>query len=166
MTFIKKNNGPRRSLGHIQLSFDLALHNKVGNGLCGNGDLWPCPPVGYIKHFGPMFANDTGLPVTANPSVSGPIGGYGWLLRLSNGAPRVLSLTNFEIPPESPLILGLSYPKGTSITITASADYCYASDYPYYTCSETFHSVSSHDQVRTASGNAYYIDSNGYLTVR
>jgi len=153
-------------MGHIQLSFDRALHNQVGNGLCGNGDNTPCSPVGYIKHFGPMFVNDTGLPVTANPSITGPIGGYGWLLRLLKGAPKDLNLTDFEIPPESPLILGLFYPKGTSISITAFADWCYASDSPYYTCSEVFHAVNSHDEVRTSSGNAYYLDTNGFLTIR
>lgn len=146
LAFIKKNNGPRRSIGHIQLSF---------------------VPVGFIQHFGPIFVNDTGLPVTANPHITGPIGGYGWLLQLSQGAPRVLNLTNFEIPPDSQLILGLSYPRGTSVTITAFADWCdAASDSPFYTCSEVFHPVSSHDQVRTSSGNAFFLDSNGLLTVR
>jgi hypothetical protein len=113
-----------------------------------------------------MFANDTGLPVTANPSITGPIGGFGWLLKLSNGAPRVLTLTNFEIPPESPLIFGLFYPKGASVTVTAFSDWCYASDSPYYTCSQVFTAVSSHDQVRTSSGNTYHLDSDGFLTIR
>jgi len=166
LIFIKKNNGPRRYIGYIQLSFDRVLHNKVGNGLCGNGDNTPCPPVGHMKHFGPLFANNTGLPVTANPAITGPIGGYGWLLQLSQGAPRVLNLTQFEIPPDSQLILGISYPKGTSVTIKAYLDWCYASDSPYYTCSEVFYAVSSHDQVRTSKGNSFFVDGNGLLTVR
>jgi hypothetical protein len=167
LIFIKKNNGPRRSLGHIRLAFDTALHDQVGNNVCGNGANIPCPAVGYIKHFGPLFANDTGLPITANPEVTGPIGGYGWLLRLLSGAPRQLTLDLFEIPPESPLILGISYPAGSSVTITAYAGWCYyPSNSPYYTCSEVFQKVSSHAAVRTAGGNAYFIDSNGFLTVR
>lgn len=37
--FIKKNNGPERSLGHIRLRFDDTLYNSVGKTSCIKGQL-------------------------------------------------------------------------------------------------------------------------------
>eukprot|EP00591_Stephanopyxis_turris_P000730 CAMPEP_0195512014 /NCGR_PEP_ID=MMETSP0794_2-20130614/4132_1 /TAXON_ID=515487 /ORGANISM="Stephanopyxis turris, Strain CCMP 815" /LENGTH=1294 /DNA_ID=CAMNT_0040639729 /DNA_START=53 /DNA_END=3934 /DNA_ORIENTATION=+ len=164
LKFIKQNSGPFRGLGHIRFLWDDTLHNQVGNGKCGNGDGSPCPPLGYIKHFGPMFASDHGLPVTANPDIVGPVGGYGWLLKLNGGAPHTVRIELTEVLSTTPLVLGVAYPLGTSFTITAHAAYCSPSS--YYTCKEIFHEVPSMSNVRESLGNAYHVDSNGMLTLR
>ena len=94
LEFIRVDDGIERGLGHIQFAWDSALHSTVGNTACGNGESHPCPAVGRIRHWGPMFdsSNDPhgGLPVTAQPDVAGPVGGFGWLLRLDGGAPHTL----------------------------------------------------------------------------
>jgi len=164
LKFIKQNNGPERSIGHFKMSWDDSQHNQVGGALCGNGNLAPCPALGYMKHLGSLFDYDNGLPVTANADIVGPTGGFGWLLKLNNGAPHTLKLEYIEVSPDSPLLLSLAYPPGTGLTITANAAWCSPSK--YYSCKETFSAVSSIGEVRNSLGNAYHIDSNGLLTVR
>jgi len=69
-----------------------------------------------------------------------------------------------EVSPDSPLMLSIAYPPGTSFTITANAAWCSPSQ--YHSCKETFSAVSSIDKVRNSLGNTYHVDSNGLLTVR
>ena len=77
LSFIKKNNGPTRGLGHIRLEWDSDLHGQVGdsdncrNG--GSGITQDCPAIGYIRHLGSRFANDPGLPITIQPEIVGKI---------------------------------------------------------------------------------------------
>ena len=111
LKFIKQNNGPERGIGHFKISWDDSKHNQVGGALCGNGNLAPCPALGYMKHLGSLFHSDNGLPVTANADVVGPTGGFGWLLKLNNGAPHTLKLEHIEVSPNSPLLLSLPYPR-------------------------------------------------------
>jgi len=163
LKFIKQNNGPNRNIGHIHIDYDDAEHNQVGVSKCGNG--WgSCPAIGYIKHFGPMFADDMGLPVTANGDIAGPTGGFGWLLEMNNGAPRNIKISEIEVHPDSPLIFSVQYPPGTSVNIEANAAYC--SENSFYSCKETFHAVSSPAQVRSSLGNTYHMSSGGLLTIR
>lgn len=169
LEFIKQKNGPNRGLGHIRLSWDSALHNTVGRSSCQNGQGAPCPALGRVRHYGPMFDTDAdplgGLPVTANPDIAGPVGGFGWLLQLDGGAPHTLSMSAIEVLPNTPLLLGIAYPKGTSFTITANAAYCSPS--VKHSCVETFKPVGSVSQVRASNGNTYHFDSNsGLLTIR
>mmetsp|Transcript_11766 Transcript_11766/g.14644 ORF Transcript_11766/g.14644 Transcript_11766/m.14644 type:complete len:1149 (-) Transcript_11766:779-4225(-) len=162
LNFIKKTR--KRDIGHIRLAFDITEHDQVGSSICGNGSGAECPALGYIKHFGSMFANDLGLPVTANPDVAGLTGGYGWLLSLNNGAPRTLKLDFFEIHPDSILVLGIAYPLGTNVEIKAFASWCTPSN--SYGCEEVFQSVGTPDAVRLSNGNTYHMDATGFLTVR
>jgi len=169
LEFIKQSNGNSngslRGLGHIRLSWDASLHNTVGGSSCGNGNQAACPPVGHVRHYGSMFESDVGLPVTANPDIVGPVGGFGWLLSLNGGAPHTLDITGIEVLPETPLILGIVYPLGTSFSITANAAYCYANS--QYSCIETFIQANSADDVRTSDGNLYHFDAaTGLLTIR
>jgi hypothetical protein len=164
LKFIQKNNGPERNLGYFKMLWDEAQHNQVGSSLCGNGNLAPCPALGYIKHKGPLFASDNGLPVTASSNIIGLTGGFGWLLKLNRGAPHSLKLKFIEVRPDSPLLLSIPYPSGTSFSITAHAAYCSPNN--SYSCKETFKSVSSVKEVRESLGNTYHVDSRGILTVR
>lgn len=106
-----------------------------------------------------------GLPVTANPDVVGPTGGFGWLLILNEGAPRTLTLSELEIDPASPLLLSIPYPAGTQFTITAQApSWCWED--ATYNCAQEFSATSSVDSVRFGPGNTYFVDTDGVLTLR
>jgi len=169
LEFIKQNNGPERGLGHIRIEWDEQLHNSVGSSYCGNGDGKPCPTLGRIRHFGPTFDLDAdplgGLPITAQPEIVGPTGGFGWLLTLNDGAPKTLRIKYVEVDPSTPLMLGIAYPVGTSFTIRASAAWCTPG--AYYSCEEDFTEVDSPNAVRNSAGNTYHFDeSKGLLYLR
>ena len=51
------------------------------------------------------------------------------------------------------------------VTITATVQ-CNNNVPDEYTCSETHHEVNSPEAVHSSQGNAYHMDSNGFLTVR
>ena len=168
LEFIKKNNGPNRGLGHIKFTWDDTVSYTVGRTACGNGNQAPCPPLGCVRHYGAMFASDNGLPVTANSDIVGPVGGFGWLLTLDYGAPHTVRINEIELLPETPLVLGIAYPPGTSFNITAHAAYCERSQNERrYACDEVFTSVWSAAQVRASNGNTYHFDNaTGLLTIR
>ena len=162
LKFIKANR--ERGLGHFRMLWDDSQHSQVGGALCGNGNQAPCTALGYIKHLGPRFVNDNGLPVTARADVAGPVGGFGWLLELSSGAPRNLKLELIEVRPDTPMLLSIAYPRGTTFTITANAAWCTPNE--RYACQEQFYSVGSSEEVRNSPGNTYHVDNNGLLTIR
>ena len=153
LTFIRQNSGPARGLGHIRLSWNAALHNTVGVSACGNGNGLPCPAVGYIRHIGSYFDGDAGLDVTANPDIAGPIGGFGWLLNLTDGAPVALDIAQIEVMPDTPLLLSIQYPVGTALSVTLS--------YPQSSRA----AVWSRDATCQSAAH-YYDTSTGLLTVR
>jgi hypothetical protein len=166
LKFIRKNDGPQRGVGHFRLEWDSALHSQVGETICGNGESFPCPAVGYIRHAGTRFAPDAGLPVTARADIAGLVGGYRWYLRFNNRkAPKRMTISQVEVDPATPMLLSLAYPKGTSFTITANAAYCSPGD-PNYSCSSVFRPVSSVTAVRKSAGNTYHVSSDGVLTIR
>lgn len=170
MVFIKQNNGPARAIGHMHMSWDPSLHDQVGYGICGNGDNSPCPAVGYVRHLGHMFSParnpnaNLGLPVTANPDIVGPVGGFGWVLKLSGGAPRSLDIDQVEMDPSKMLLLSIAYPVGTVFAITAKQEWCWEDS--QYKCTGVFQSVNSVAAVRSSLGNTYYVNGNGVLTFR
>jgi len=170
LEFIKQNNGPERGLGHIRIEWDDDLHGTVGVSSCGNGNLLPCPTLGRIRHFGPMFNLNMdplgGLPITAQAEIVGPVGGYGWLLSLDGGAPKTLRIEEVEVDPSTPLMLSIAYPLGSSFTITAKSSVWCSPDV-YYSCSEDFTEVNSPTAVRYSAGNTYHFDENkGLLYLR
>jgi hypothetical protein len=83
---------------------------------------------------------------------------------LYDGAPKSIRFTLIEVAPETPLLLSIAYPPGTSFTIVAHAGWC--NDNAYFTCKETFHQVGSIEEVRNSIGNTYHVDSEGILTLR
>ena len=167
--FIRQKDGPERGLAHIHLAWDNEIHSKVGKDICTNGGSQDCPTLGYIRHIGQRFKKDQGLRVTANADIAGPVGGYGWYLTLTNGAPRRLEITEVEVDPRTPLLLSIAYPPGLSFTITANAPaWCnmlliYDQN---YRCSEQFKQKGSVEEVRKSVGNTYHVSSTGVLTIR
>jgi len=174
LSFIKQNTGPARGLGHIRLEWDTALHSTVGgDDTCRNGGSGlnqDCPAVGRIRHLGSRFDStndpDGGLPVTLQPEIVGLTGGFGWLLSLDGGAPHTLKISQIEVLPNTPLLLSISYPLGTTFTIKANAaPSCSASCTK--SCEELFTSVDTVQEVRYSEGNVYHFDNEtGLLTIR
>ena len=135
----------------------------------------PLSPLGFVRHLGHKFSPllnpstvNNGLPVTANPEVASPAGGYGWILSLNQTAPRSLELKELEIDPSSVLVISIPYPPGTTFEITENAATWCDPNWPTndYTCVEFFSSVGSVDEVRSGPGNTYHEDSDGVLTFR
>ena len=148
-----------------------SANSVVGSGDCLNGrraEDPECLAWGYIRHLGAKFqaATDDGLPIGAQPDIVGLAGGYGWLLTLNEGAPKMINITQIEVSPETPLLLSIQYPLGVTVTVTAHAvSWCYESC--SRSCTEVFTPVASVDQVRASEGNVYHHDaSTGLMTVR
>lgn len=153
----------------MRLEWDQALHKTAGKSDCVNGreaNSGPyCLPHGYMRHLGNKFSNLTGLPVTAQPEIAGLAGGYGWLLKLNSGAPKVLNITEVEVMPDTPLLLSVQYPLQTNVTVTAKAAWCDASCSK--SCEERFTEVASIKDVRGSNGNVFHHNrSTGLLTIR
>ena len=170
LKFIRTKDGPERGLAHVRVEWDYMLHSKVGESVCGNGNSDPCPAVGYVRHLGPQFSNDPGLPITANSDIAGPVGGFGWLLSLKAGAPRRMTFSQVEVAPESPMLISIAYPVGTTFRIRASASpMCLVNNLRArgsFRCNENFRQVSSIQAVRESMGNTYHVSSEGVLTLR
>lgn len=164
LTFIRQNDGPERGFGHTHLEWDESLHSQVDVTLCGNGLALPCPSIGTIRHRGPKYANQPGLPITAQPDIVGPVGGFGWYLQLDDGAPREMTFDLIEVDPDTPLLMSVVYPVGTVFDITAhAADWCWQQT--GILCDETFTAVASEAVVRV-TGNTYHFSDDGVLTFR
>ena len=151
--------------------WDDSLHDQIGSTLCVNGwDPDICPPVGWIRHLGPMFDpslgdSNPGMAVTASAEVAGPTGGFGWLLSLDGGSPRNLNINLFEVYPDSPMVLAIQYPIGATVEVSAEARYC--SEEWGRKCREVYSSAASVQEVRNGPGNLYYLDaSTGVVYIR
>lgn len=173
VSFIKQNNGPGRGLAHVYFSWDKSLHDKTGGEFCINGGGGkPCPTHGHVRHLGPKFSPSKsgvsqGLPITVNPDTVGPVGGFGWVLKLKDGAPRELTISQIEIDPEHVLLLSIAYPVGTVFNISARAEpWCWDEWNGKSACREYMTAVNSVKAVRDGPGNTYHVDSNGVLTLR
>ena len=167
--FIRKNDGPKRALAHVQFHWDDSLHDLIGHvGAYCYQKAENCPEQGVLRHLGNRFTPDPndystwGLPITPVGKVTGFSGGYGWLLEFNRyGAPKDLTLERMEIDPDSVLMLTIKYPRGTTFTITASTKFCVESS--GYLCNEVFEQTNDIDEVRR-TGNKYYVHPNGLLT--
>lgn len=106
------------------------------------------------------------MPITARGEIVGPVGGYGWILELNGGAPRTLLIQDIEVLPETPLLVSIAYPNGTTFNVTMHApSWCWKGS-TTFSCSEIFSKVGSLEQVRNGPGNEFFVDSNGVLTFR
>lgn len=155
------DTGAERGLGHVRLQFDPSEHAQVSGSVCSNGGMEPCPPLGYVKHLGPRFADDAGLPVTAQADIAGPVGGFGWFLELNGGSPKKLKIELIEVAPDTPLMLLIPYPPGTTFEIFAFGPYGCDNG-----CYEFFTQVESREDVRRSAGNTYHFSSEGLLSMR
>ena len=45
------------------------------------------------------------MPVPLNAKMTGPLGGFGWLLRFDAGGPRSLMLDHIQVPHDTKLLL-------------------------------------------------------------
>jgi hypothetical protein len=161
MYFFKLASGPQRGLGHFRINFDPSEHGKVGSSVCTNGGFEPCPALGYARHVGSMFSIDLGLPITAQPDIAGPVGGFGWFLKFNQGSPTKMVIELIEVRPDTPLMVYTAYPPGTSFDIFAFAPYCGNGG-----CKEQFVRVSSEAAVRNSKGNTYFFGTDGLLVIR
>ena len=156
-----------RQTGSVYFTWDATAQSAVGGEACENGksDV-DCTPVGYLQHWG-RAGNSLGsaLPVTLNGEVTGVLGGFGWHLMFTAGAPINLTMTQIQVPYDTKLMLSLSYPSSvTNFTITANAaKWCSAN--AKKTCVETFTDVGSVEAVRASDGNTYHWDGM-YLYLR
>ena len=179
LNFIKSTDGIGRGMAHIRMEWDDALHDAVGNGICGNGRNYDnqgnqiapfCQAVGRIRHLGTRFnaSNDSvgGMPVHGQPEIVGPTGGYGWLLKLNGGAPHTLRIKEVEMTKNTSLLFSVAYPLGTGFKIAATTpSWCYQTCSNW--CREDFSSVATLSQVRYGEGNVYHYDTTtGLLTIR
>jgi hypothetical protein len=111
--------------------------------------------------------NDTvnhGMPLTARGDITGPTGGYGWIINFNQSAPRFIEFTLSEIHPDSTLFVSIPYPMNTIFTITENSVGCWRDS--QYTCTEIYQAASSIDEVRLGPGNKYYVDADGVVTFR
>lgn len=77
-----------------------------------------------------------------------------------------MRINTVEVVPETPLLITIAYPVGTTFTITArAAPWCYTGS-KVFLCTIVFDKVASLAQVRTGPGNQYFVDANGALTFR
>ena len=153
-----------RGLGHMKVFFDAPLQNLLDTTVCRDGGLI-CPLVGHISHRGTYFDSDRGLPVAANGDIVGLTGGFGWELRLDEGAPRTLRIEQMEIASDSPLLLSVTYPLGTAVSMRAVTVSCRATG--GFVCVEIFDEVDSVAAVYNSSGNKYHHDrATGVVTFR
>ena len=165
-----QGGGATRQIGSAYFEWDATAQAAVGQSDCGNGEVgFPCTPVGFVQHWGRTGRTvGTALPLTLNGEVVGPMGGFGWHMMFNAGSPRQLTLTNVQVKHDTKLLLSLSYPSGTSFTVTANAApwcNCFSNCGVTKSCNETFTSVASADAVRASPGNTYHFDGT-YLYVR
>jgi hypothetical protein len=162
-----RQGAPKRGLAHVAMQWDPAKHAEVGTTTCGNGDLIPCPKLGYMRHAGKKFSGTkVGNPVTARGEIVGAVGGYGWILEFDGGAPKAINFREVEVLPETPLFLSIAYPAGTTFTITQrAADWCTEWD-TFFKCSLNYTQATSLQQVRSGPGNQYFVDADGVVTFR
>ena len=153
-----------RTIGSMSFIWDLTTQLTVGSVFCGNGNHLPCPMVGLVKKWGDADAD--ALPLTYNHEITGPIGGFGWHLRIDAGAPRVLRVSRMQIPSTSVAILSIAYPVGTTFNIYAQAP-SWCSSNAGRTCYWSFTAVGSLSAVRASAGDAFFFDSSaGLLYIR
>jgi hypothetical protein len=172
---------PTRGGGSVYLAYDSVnqFTPVLGTSVCSNG-AWatiPCPAVGTLSHLGYAGAPTMDLPL--NAKLTGPTGGFGWVVGGGWTPPVTLNLTNIQVDPTDKLVLVLPYPRGSRFTITMFANTFYQSSAAsaFYSsanckksnfmCSWNFSVTTSADLVRNGPGDLYFFDeSTGHLYVR
>jgi hypothetical protein len=76
------------------------------------------------------------------------VGGYGWIVKLDNGAPRNIRFDDIEVLPETPVLVSIVYPFGTAFKIRVHAAYWCCIESTEYSCSVEFTKAASLDQIQ------------------
>ena len=164
---VKDYRGLERGLGHIHMIWDDELEIQIGNGICGNGDGSDCLRLGSVRHAGHKFSDtpsETTNFLTARGELAGPVGGYGWIIDFDDAVPREINFVDIEVLPDTPMLVRIPYPTGTTFKITANAAWwCWQNS--AFSCSEEFVQVSTVEEVRNGPGNQYCVD-NGAVVFR
>ncbi|KOO25907.1 communication mutant protein, partial [Chrysochromulina tobinii] len=137
-----------RTVGSVLLQWYEEQARSLGRLVCGNGQIgMACTPVGYVKHWGSRYATGAGkaLPLTRNGLVTGVTGGYGWHVAFTSGTPRVLNLTQIQVPHTTKLLISIAYPASVdTINVTAMApSWCYPWQSAQRRCTTAYTRVAS-----------------------
>jgi hypothetical protein len=163
---INMTAGPERSVGYFLLKYDPTIQDPPASQNSCFDDL-PCNALGYVRHAGHYFNNSLGFPIVSRGEITGPIGGYGWIITFVNKTvPRKMRFSAPNIDPNSKMLISIPYPKGTTFNIIAYADQGCPNKVTTIRCNETFTQVLTIDAVRNGAGNTYYVDNDGVLTFR
>jgi hypothetical protein len=160
------NLGPQRTLGYFHLAFDPTIQDyPMSENSCTDNK--PCVAQGYIRHAGRMFNQSAGMPIVSRGEITGPIGGYGWIMTFVNKTvPRTLKFNAPAIDPRSRMFISIPYPKGTTFQVIAYAIQGCPIKWNSIRCNETFTQAPTMADVRNGTGNTYYVDNDGVLTFR
>jgi hypothetical protein len=167
---------PSRGIGSMFLGINLTAQSAplLGGSLCSNGgwDRIPCPSIGSIHHLGYPADSAHAMDVPLNAKITGPTGGFGWVLGGAWRPPRVLNISGIQIAPETVQLLVLPYPPGSTFRVTmdfAGAAFfgSWCSRPPAILCTHAFSRAASVAAVRAGAGDTYFFDDvEGYLYVR
>lgn len=146
---------PSRAAGELHITFDEAAQSGVGESVCGNHDLFPCPALGALSHVG-WLEDGSNMPLTPNGEVTGPLGGFGWFASFHGGAARKIVLSRIQVTSRSHLMLYFQYPAGTTFKIRSFWDWCSPSD--TVNCEMLLRSTSSFAAVADSAGDVYHFD--------
>jgi len=171
---------PGRGSGMIYFLINATLQNTplLGTQVCSNGNYLsvPCPTLGRVWHLGHTPAEGMDLPL--NAKLSGPTGGFGWVVGGAQWrAPVTLNLTNPQAPSGTKQMLVLPYPPRSKFYITAISqnsqgflqtqsvlpNSCYVLDkagkrLADNMCAWNFSAVKSVAEVRNGLGDTYFFD--------
>jgi len=153
------DDAPSRNIASMYWTFDAGLQANVGGSICGNGNCAPCASVGKALHLGRTDMTGA-MDIAPNPKITGPVGGFGWLLTLTAGAPKSITFSQVQVEDSDGLIVVLPYPAGTRFSIAYQTVGCSSWCQPGWGCLCTwaYRQVSTVAEVRTGRGDEYYFD--------
>jgi hypothetical protein len=98
------DDAPTRNIASMYWTFDAGLQANVGGSICGNGNGAPCASVGKALHLGRTDMTGA-MDIAPNPKITGPVGGFGWLLTLTAGAPKSITFSQVQVDDSDRLIV-------------------------------------------------------------
>jgi hypothetical protein len=157
---------PNATIASTVIHHDAALEIGIGSSNCLNGN-WkgnvPCQIIGNVTHFGRNEAYES-LPLAVNPKITGPVipESGGWFINFKDGSPKVLKISEIQIPRAVTLVLALPYPIGTQFTINIStASWC--STYGGNLCKWAYNQTDSLDNIINKNETLYFFNSSTEL---
>lgn len=164
---ISATTGNRRGIASFSVVHDPQWPPLVTSGaVCSNGNKnIECPKLGRVVHLGYHaqrgLSEDSGLPLSANTVVTGPVNGFGWLFLFDSGSPVEATFKLAQIDEDDNVILVFPYPAGTTFDIKyVAASWCGTS---WAECEHPFTAVSSVAALLAGNGDNYFFDSESGL---